>query len=273
MAQARNSMVPDLFRRQAGIRVAERPPADLEVVVPAYNEENRIGETVRSVRRYLERQPYRGTVVVVDNGSADHTVDRVDENGGSAGTVPVRLINCGRRGKGAAVRHAVLTSRARFVGFCDADLATPVDALDTIWPLLNRGAPIVIGSRRAPGAAYVRPQPLLRRLGSLGFRLLARACAPSVADTQCGFKFFRSDVARSLFARARVDRFAFDLELLALAEESRLPVMEVPVHWSDGDRSTFRPLRDGPQAAVDAARVARRRLRTRVRRMLGRERG
>jgi glycosyltransferase involved in cell wall biosynthesis len=241
----------------AKIHVSARSPVDLEIVVPAFNEERRIGETVRGMLDYLSRQHYSSALVVVDNGSVDGTADTVAELAES-GPVALHLINCGRRGKGAAVRHGILSSNARYVGFSDADLATPIETLDMVRPLLEAGAPIVIGSRRAPGARYVQTQPVSRRLGAVGFRLLSSLVVPSVADTQCGFKFFQRPVAQELFSRTTLGGFAFDVELLALARERGIPIHEVPVQWSEREGSTFRPLRDGLTSAADVIRVAAR---------------
>jgi glycosyltransferase involved in cell wall biosynthesis len=241
----------------ARIHVPARPAVDLEIVVPAYNEERRIGPTLEKLRRFLGLQPYSAAVVVVDNGSVDRTADAVAEVQELDG-LPVHLINCARRGKGAAVRRGVLSSSARYVGFCDADLATPIETLELAWPLLIDGSPIVIGSRVAAGGCYVRCQPLLRRLGGWGFRMLAGRLVPSVSDTQCGFKLFRGAVARQLFEATREDGFAFDVEVLALAISLGMAVVEVPVHWSDQPGSSFRPLQDGVDSVRALAAIGRR---------------
>jgi len=144
------------------------------------------------------------------------------------------------------------------VGFCDADLATPVDTLDLVWPLLEAGAQVVIGSRHCRGAAYVCPQPRPRQLGGALFRALATRLVPGVTDTQCGFKFFEGAVARELLSRSTIDGFAFDLEVLLRARAAGLDVCEVPVAWSDRAGSTFHALRDGMRSMADALSLARR---------------
>lgn len=238
-----------------------RRRVDLEVVVPAYNEEGRIGETLRALVAFLDGQPWSSAVIVVDNGSIDRTAELVDRLGPAR--TAVHVIGCADQGKGAAVRRGVLTSRARWVGFADADLATPVDTLARVVPLLEAGHPVVIGSRRCPGAEYLTPQPLTRRVGSRLFRRLAGAITTGIADTQCGFKFFHADVARALFTRAGNDGFAFDVELVALAQLAGLSVTEVPVAWSDAAGSTV-SFADGLRAmrevhAMRGALAARRR--------------
>jgi glycosyltransferase involved in cell wall biosynthesis len=223
--------------------VLGRVAADLEVVVPALNEERRIGATLQALVSYLEVQAWSSTIAVVDNGCSDRTLEAVDAV--TSARVPVRVLGCADRGKGAAVRRGLTTTRARYVGFCDADLSTPVETLGDVVALLERGHRVVIGSRRCPGARYVTVQPFTRRLGGLAFRRLARTVAPDVHDTQCGFKFFEAGVARELFARSRTEGFAFDVEVLGLALSAGHVVTEVPVAWSDARGSSFRPIADG----------------------------
>jgi len=222
-----------------------RSPVDLEVVIPAFDEEDRLGATLRSTAGVLSSLPYSSRIVVVDDGSTDRTsevADRVGER------FPVRVIGCSWRGKGAAVRRGVLTSRARWVGYCDADAATPVKLIDPAVRLLAAGHPVVIGSRYCDGGRVVVRQSWLRRLGSRGFRRLSRNLVGNLSDTQCGFKFFDADLARRLFAQSRTTGFAFDLELLALAHGAGVPVVELPVDWYDRRGSTLRTIRDGLRA-------------------------
>jgi dolichyl-phosphate beta-glucosyltransferase len=240
------------------IETPPREAVDLEIVIPALNEERRIGSTVEALVAYLVRQRYRSALVVVDNGSLDRTADVVAEME-AASPVPIHLINCSRRGKGAAVRYGILTSRALYVGFCDADLATPIETLERVWPLLEQGVQVVIGSRYCEGAAVLSSQTHERQLGGTLFRALADSLLPEVADTQCGFKFFEGVAVRELLARCTVDGFAFDLELLVAARAAGLRVHELPVAWSDRPGSTFRPVRDGLRSMADLLFLARRR--------------
>ena len=216
---------------------------DLELVIPALNEEQRIGTTLAAIVSFLSQQSWRSSVTVVDNGSADRTSEVVDTL--MSDRVAVRLIGCARRGKGAAIRRAVACASARWVGFCDADLATPVEAIGAVVPLLEAGHEIVVGARRCNGAAYAIAQSPIRRAGSYAFRRATSHYVPTVRDTQCGFKFFQASIAKDLFMRAKIDGFAFDVEVLGLATKDGTPIVEVPVTWSDVGGSTFQPLRDG----------------------------
>ena len=213
---------------------------DLDIVVPVYNEEARLGATLRALLATTATLPLQVQVTVVDNGSVDRSTEVLDEvaERGPDNTA-LRVIGCSRQGKGAAVRRGMLASRARWRGFCDADLSTPPRTLLDVVPHLERGRPVVIGSRRSPGASYEVAQPLVRRLGSSAFRAMTRPLVGSVTDTQCGFKFFSAEAADAIFRRVTATGFAFDVEVLAVAARLGLPVVEVPVRWSDQPGSSF----------------------------------
>jgi dolichyl-phosphate beta-glucosyltransferase len=223
--------------------VIRRTAVDLELIIPARNEQHRIARTLTTVSAYLAQRPLSSRIVVVNNGSADRTTEVVDRM--AAGSVSTTVIGCSAPGKGAAVRRGVLTSNAKFVGFCDADLATPIDVLDAVLPLLQDGVDVVVGSRHAPGSSIQVRQPLVRRIGGWAFRRSARWVVPDVGDTQCGFKFFRTPAARAIFSRARVDNFAFDVEILAIASNLGFTIFEAPIAWSDQDSSSFSTVHDG----------------------------
>ena len=232
----------------------------LSVIVPAFNEATRIGPSLGRIVSYLDRlgDPYE--VIVVDDGSRDRTRDVVGEVGRDAPRV--RLLPLERnQGKGAAVRAGVLASSGREVLFSDADLSTPIEELVRLRRALADGADVAIGSRAVPTDEVVRTQPVLRRLQGRAFHLLVRALGFEVLtrlrDTQCGFKLFRGDVARALFARLTLTGFAFDVELLALAHP-QFRIDEVAVAWHHAEGSKVRP---GIDAAMMLLNLAQLRLR------------
>lgn len=231
-----------------------RASCHLEILIPARNEARRLPETLARTVRYLEDQSYSSAIVVIDNGSIDHTTDLVTRM--RSERVRVHLAGCARPGKGAAVRRGLLTSQARFVGYMDADLATPIETLDVVEPLLHHW-PVVVGSRRMVGAQLAVRQPVFRALGGIVFRTLAHQVLPGFPDTQCGFKFFSGDLARTVARQLRIDGFAFDVELLRAITGMGLPIKQIPVVWSDGEGSTLRPLSDGARSAADLLRLAR----------------
>jgi glycosyltransferase involved in cell wall biosynthesis len=230
-------------------RTGPRPLADLDVVIPAYNEFARLPETLRESVRFLGEQPWRTRIVVVDNGSVDGTATAATEavlrTAPPDGRVTVEVIGCSRPGKGAAVRRGILHGRAPLVGFFDADLATPLETLPAAVAALDAGAAAVVASRHAPGARFVHSQPLGRRVGGQVFRTLAGSLVAGVADTQCGFKFFQRAAVRAAVVRCRTTGFAFDVELLARIQRDGGEVVELPVAWTDRAGSTFHPVRDG----------------------------
>jgi dolichyl-phosphate beta-glucosyltransferase len=236
-----------------------RPPCYLEILIPSLNEARRLPYTLARTIEYLEAQEYSSSVVVVDNGSIDQTVDLATRM--RSDQVPITVIGCAQRGKGAAVRRGIGTSRARFVGYMDADLATPIETLDAVLPLLESGCAAVVGSRRVDGAAFAERQPPLRAAGGMVFRAAARRVLRGIADTQCGFKFFAGDLIRAVAGQLSIDGFAFDIELLMAITERGMPISEVPVVWSDREGSSLRASADGRRAFADVFRLARRRSR------------
>jgi glycosyltransferase involved in cell wall biosynthesis len=219
--------------------------ADLDVVIPAYNESTRLPETLREAVRFLADAPWRSRVIVVDNGSVDGTAAAAAETAPTTGRVTLDVIGCSRPGKGAAVRRGILAGRAPLVGFFDADLATPLETLPAAIAALRGGAAAAIASRHVTGASFVETQPLSRRLGGHLFRTLSGALVTGVADTQCGFKFFRRPAVTAALVRTRTTGFAFDVELLHRIQRDGGDVVELPVAWTDRAGSTFHPVRDG----------------------------
>lgn len=220
------------------------PFVDLSIVVPAYNEEERLPPTLERLHAFLSRQPLRYEIVVVDDGSRDATCAVVEQ---AMTRVPhVRLLRqTPNRGKGAAVRVGMLAARGQIRVMCDADCSMPPEELPRlIAPIASCRTEIAIGSRYAPGAK-TEPQPRYRVLWSrLCNRVIQRSLVPGVRDTQCGFKAFTAEAARDLFRRGRIDGWAFDLEILALARRRGFAIEEVGVEWTDDRRSRINPLKD-----------------------------
>jgi putative flippase GtrA len=234
-----------------------RPPAPgavrATVVVPALDEAARIGATVAAIRGALRALADDGglEVIVVDDGSTDHTADAALEAG--ADQVVVQPDN---RGKGAAIRAGVAAGRGRTIAFTDADLAYSPDQLLRVIGEVERGWDVAVGNRRHADTARVQGAGILRDLGSRGVNLLAMGVLLSHPhDTQCGLKAFRSDVAKTVFALGRVDRFAFDIEVLHLVERHGFTVAEVPVRLEMGERSTVRLVRDTLRLLRDLWRI------------------
>jgi glycosyltransferase involved in cell wall biosynthesis len=226
----------------------------LSVVIPAFNEEARIGPTLTSVTEWLDGKREDYELLVVDDGSRDATPEII--NAAGAVNPRVRLIQLPRnRGKGAAVREGVLASKGDEVLFSDADLATPIEELDKLRASLREGFDVAIGSRAVPGADIRTRQHPMREAMGRTFNVIVRALVlGGIRDTQCGFKLFRGDAGRALFREARVDGFAFDVEVLLLAR-GRYRVAEVPVIWRHVAESKVSPGVDAARMFLDVIRL------------------
>jgi glycosyltransferase involved in cell wall biosynthesis len=220
----------------------------LSIVVPAYNEAGRIRDTLERLCDFKKSKPYSIELMVVDDGSTDHTVEAVAKFPG------VRLIRNDRNhGKGFTVRYGVLEARGELVLFTDADLSTPIEEADKLLSALqSSGADAAVGSRALQRELIGIHQPWLREMAGRFFNLLVRAFTGlRVHDTQCGFKLFKRSSTRRAFERMRVERFGFDPELLFLIERGGGRIVEVPVRWNDNPATKVRFLRDATRMFLD----------------------
>lgn len=227
----------------------------LTLVIPAFQEERRIGASLAVILPWLAEHAPHAEVIVVDDGSRDATAEVV---AGIAATEPrLRLEKLGHnRGKGAAVRRGVELAQRDWVLLTDADLSTPLTELPKLIRAVHGGAQIAIGSRDVGDSHIERHQPAYRELmGRVFNQIVQSAALPGFHDTQCGFKLLRTDVAKRCFARQTVERFAFDVELLYLARRLGVPIAEVGVTWVNDDRSTVHPLRDASRMLADVLRI------------------
>jgi len=213
------------------------------IVIPAYNEERRLPKTLPRVQAFLDQAAVPLDVIVVNNASTDAT--QAIAEGFAATDRRFQVLYQPVRGKGAAVRLGMLAAQGQYAFICDADLAMPIEELPRFYPQ-NLGGPydIAIASREAPGAVRYN-EPAYRHWMGRGFNFIVRTLLlPGFQDTQCGFKAFRREVARDLFAIQRIDGWAFDVEVLAAALRRGYRVLEVPIPWYYGPESRVHPLRD-----------------------------
>jgi dolichyl-phosphate beta-glucosyltransferase len=209
----------------------------LSIVIPAYNEENRIGRTLDEVLRFLKSQAYRAEVIVVDDGSSDKTAQLVAERASSyhdSGHELRVLINTPNRGKGYSVKRGLIDARGEILLFTDADLSSPItEAPKLIDPIVTGRADVTFGSRALNPQLIGVHQPRMRELGGAVFNLSMRTITGlKFKDTQCGFKAFRREAALPVFALQRVERFGFDPEVLYIAKKQGNRLLEVPVVWN-----------------------------------------
>jgi len=201
------------------------PRRELTILFPAYNESRRIVNTLEHALAWARTRVDAFEVIVVDDGSNDGLAELVRTRFGES----VRLVRREQRGgKGAAIRTGVEVARMPWILFSDADLSIRMEEFELLWNE-SESAPIVIGSKRAPGGHLEYP-PLRRFLGGIGQMLIALFVVSGFHDTQCGFKLYRSDVARELFRLQRIDGFGFDFEVLMLAKRQGHAVREVAIH-------------------------------------------
>ncbi len=247
-------------------------PSDLSVVIPAFNEAKRLGLCLGEARAYLEKHfAGRYRIFVVDDGSTDGTAQVAQEALGTTGEVIVLPRNCG---KGAAVRAGMLAAKGQLRLFCDADGATPFHEIDRLLRVVEAGVDVAFGSRAKSGGKrswnektvpakeaeeppvwHVRPHRHL--MGRVFSRIVKMGTGLRFQDTQCGFKLFRGDVAELLFTESRIDGFAFDVEILYLAQIHGFHAEEVAVSWHEVAGSKVHVCRDSWRMLKEIAHVRR----------------
>ena len=221
------------------------PPLTYSIVLPAYNESERIAATLGKIFAYAERNGWKCEVIVVNDGSQDDTAEIVRQSAAEHPNLSL-LENPGNRGKGYSVRNGMLHARGDILLFSDADLSSPIGEAEKLLTAIKSGADVAIGSRWLKTELQIQRQPLYRQLFGRIFNLLLRmVLGLKFKDTQCGFKAFTRGAAQCLFPLQRIERWAFDPELLYLAKRFRLSVQEVPVEWSHREGTRIHPLRDG----------------------------
>jgi dolichyl-phosphate beta-glucosyltransferase len=228
---------------------------DLSIVIPAYNEESRIGPTVLDIVRYCRNRQGSFEVILVDDGSRDGTTAVGRQL--CIACPELRLIRlAANHGKGYAVRTGVVNAVGRIILFTDADGATPIGEIERLEGALLAGADLAVGSRvlRATGVE-VRAKVYRRVIGRTFHFLVERLADSGVKDTQCGFKLFHSRVAQDLFSRMRMDGFSFDVEVLVMARRRGYRVAEVPVNWVHQPGSKVRLTLDSLRMAADLVRI------------------
>lgn len=232
----------------------------LSIVIPAFNEAARLGETLRTVFEYLNEHIPKAEVIVVDDGSSDRTADVAEESfarAGSIGTEVIRVLP--NRGKGYVVRTGLLAARAPIALFSDADLSTPITEAPKLVNPIERGEfDLTFGSRALDRNLIGVHQPWRREQGGRIINLIVRlATGLPFWDTQCGFKAFRMDVCRPIIEAATIERFGFDVEYLYVAFLAELRLKEIAVRWDHNEGSKLSVMRDTPRLLEEVRMVRR----------------
>ena len=227
----------------------------LSIVIPAYNEENRLPNTLEQVFHFLAKQPFASEILVVENGSDDRTFEIAQKFADRLQSV--RVLRSEQRGKGLAIQHGVMAAVGEYVFMCDADLSMPVEEISKFIPPQLENVDIAIASREAPGSIRYN-EPYYRHFTGRVFNTLIRFLVlPGLQDTQCGFKCMRAQVAREIFPYQTLTGWAFDVELLYIARLHGYRIVEIPIDWYFNADSKISVLRDSLRMFLDLLRIRR----------------
>jgi glycosyltransferase involved in cell wall biosynthesis len=224
----------------------------VSIIIPAHNEQNRLPGTLEKIFHFLEQQTFTAEVIVVENGSADRTLEIAENFAKQHANLRVLQSN---KGKGAAVQHGMLSARGEYRFMCDADLSMPVEEIVKFIPPRLQDFDIAIASREANGAVRYN-EPAYRHWGGRGINFIIQTLIlPGLNDTQCGFKCFQAEVAEDVFRRQTLLGWSFDIELLYIARRHGYHILEIPIHWHHFSDSKVNALRDALQMIRDIFRI------------------
>ena len=209
----------------------------LSVIIPSYNEEQRITKTLEAVSEFLKKQAYSYEILVINDGSKDNTAGAVAKL--KANIPNLRLVdNKDNHGKGWVTKQGMLEATGDVRVFMDADNSTKIDEITKFLPYFDQGFDLVLGSRRIAGSNVAKDQNKLREFLGWVFRTIVHTLVPvGVTDTQCGFKAFSAKATETIFPKQTIFRWAFDVEILALARKNKLKIKEMPITWVNDEAS------------------------------------
>ncbi|NUM34235.1 MAG: glycosyltransferase family 2 protein [Candidatus Brocadiae bacterium] len=228
----------------------------LSIIIPAYNEEDKIADTLNIVLKYIHTKQWQAEIIVVEDGSKDKTAQIVREFCQRYSCVHL-LQNPGNRGKGYAVKEGALAAKGEYVLFTDADNSTPIEEVEKLLSVLEKQkCDIAIGSRALPKSQIEIPQPIYRKMMGKIFNIFFRIILGiNVRDSQCGFKCFPQAIGKKLFPYQKLERFSFDAELLYIAKKKKYRVKEVPIVWRNRLESRVNPIKDSIRMFMDLCTI------------------
>ncbi len=227
----------------------------MSIVIPAYNEETRLPQSLTAIVDFLGAQDFESEVLVIDDGSTDRTPEIVKEF--STEHPFIQLLQPGRGGKGHAVKAGMLQVKGEYAFLCDADLAMPITELPKFLPPQQNGYKIAIGSREGEGAVRYNEPPYRHLMGRVFNWLVKMMAVRGFEDTQCGFKCFHASVVDDLFQNQTIDGFGFDVEVLYVAQKRNYKIIEIPIHWYYQSESKVHPVKDTIRMVQDMLTVRR----------------
>lgn len=226
---------------------------ELSIVIPVYNEKDRIQRGLEKILKFLDRRQFSWELIVIDDGSDDFTPAIAE--GILEDTKQAMVIRSRHLGKGGAIRKGVLKSRGKWVLYLDIDLATPIEEL-TRFMQNRKEYDVIIGSRKMQGAKVEVHQPKLREFGGRIFTELTNLLVTrGISDITCGFKMFRTPIAKKLFSQAQLNGWSFDAEILYLAQSTGQRIKEIPVRWRDDPQTRVNLVRDTLESFMGLLRI------------------
>jgi dolichyl-phosphate beta-glucosyltransferase len=249
------ALAPAVGFAEVLVHRTQRTKLVISVIVPAYNESERLLPTLKSMREYFDSANEEYEVIVVDDGSLDGTADDTEAVARDWSQLRV-LRQTPNRGKGAAVRWGMLAAKGEIRLFSDADLSTPIEELEKLRATIGGEVQVAIASRAVKGRQIVVHQPGLREMMGKVYNLLLQLIVlPGIHDSQCGFKLFTAEAAEKCFEPLQTERFGFDAEVLLRARRAGWKIAEVPVRWSHREDSRVSAIRDSVGVFLDLLRL------------------
>ena len=233
------------------------PNPFLSIIIPAFNEEQRLPNTLEQILTFLQAQSYQSEILVIENASQDETFQVAEQFAARyhSEQLPILVLREALQGKGAAVKRGIFTARGEYRFMCDADLSMPVTEINRFVPPNLEQFEISIASREAPGAVRYN-EPIYRHLVGRIFNTLIRVLAlPGLNDTQCGFKCFKASIAEELFDKMTITGWSFDVEILYLAQQRSYRIVEIPIPWYYNPDSHISVVKDSMQMALDIFKI------------------
>jgi len=230
----------------------------LSIIIPAYNEEKRLGDSLEKIYNFLKDKNFNYEIIVIDDNSTDSTSKVASLSILNQNNRMKILNNPKNTGKGYSIKRGIMEAKGEYILFSDADLSTPIEEIEKLLPIVQSEYDIAIGSRGISGAEIKIHQPFYREyMGKIFNKLVHIFAIKGIKDTQCGFKLFKRSAAKTIAPKLKINGFAFDVEMLYLAEKLGFKIKEVPVIWINSFTSKVNPLYDSLKMFIELLNIRR----------------